>query len=77
MNNNKIMEQVSAIFSIFMVIFYLGIGIYLIFYFNKTYMDKAVLVIMGSSFIFYGVYRAFRTYSKIAELFFRKHREDE
>jgi hypothetical protein len=77
MDNNKLMNQVTAIFSIFMVLFYLGVGIYLIFFFNRTYMDKAVLVILGSSFILYGLYRAFRTYTKIAELFFGGRKNDE
>ena len=77
MDNNKIMKQVTAIFSLFMVIFYLGVGIFLIFYFKNTYMDKSVLVIMGSVFIFYGLYRAFRTYVSIVELFFRRNRDEE
>jgi len=64
------MDQVTTIFGIFMVFFYLGIGIYLIFFFNYTTMDKALRVIMGSVFIFYGLYRATRTYIKLKELFF-------
>jgi len=77
MDNNRLMNQITAIFSIFMVLFYIGIGIYLIFFFNRTYLDRPVLVIMGSTFIFYGLYRAFRTYRKIVELFFRSENEDE
>jgi hypothetical protein len=77
MDNNKIMKQVTAIFSLFMVVFYLGVGIFLIFYFKNTYMDKSVLVIMGSVFIFYGLYRAYRTYVSIVELFFRRNRDEE
>jgi len=60
----------GAIFSIFMVFFYLGIGIYLAFFFEKTYLDKALRVIVGSTFIFYGLYRAYRTYIQIVEAFF-------
>jgi hypothetical protein len=60
-----------------MVLFYLGVGIYLIFYFDRTYLDRAVLVIIGSSFILYGVYRAFRTYTRIVELFFKDDSDDE
>jgi hypothetical protein len=60
-----------------MVVFYLGVGIFLIFYFKNTYMDKSVLVIMGSVFIFYGLYRAYRTYVSIVELFFRRNRDEE
>ena len=32
MDGNRLMQQVTAIFSIFMVIFYLGVGLILIFY---------------------------------------------
>ncbi len=77
MDNNKLMSQVTTIFGIFMVLFYLGVGIYLIFYFDRTYLDRAVLVIIGSSFILYGVYRAFRTYTRIVELFFKDDSDDE
>ena len=72
MNENRIIQQVTVIFSSFMVLFYLGVGIYLIFYSDLQYLDKALKVIMGSTFIFYGLYRAFRAYIKIVELFFKK-----
>jgi len=45
MNDNRLMKQVNAVFSIFMVLFYLGVGIYLIFYFRNTTLDRSVLVI--------------------------------
>jgi hypothetical protein len=70
MSENKLMQQVIAIFSLFMVIFYLGVGIFLIFYSGLSYLDKAVRIIMGSTFIFYGLYRAYRSYVKIVEVFF-------
>jgi len=77
MSGNKIMEQVGAIFSIFMVMFYLGIGVYFAFYFDNTYIDKPVRVILGVSFIIYGAYRAFRTFVKLKELFFREKGDDD
>jgi len=76
MNDNKIMQQITAIFSVFMVFFYLGVGIYMIFYLKNTIMDRSVLVIFGSVMIFYGVYRAYRAYVSIVNLFFRKDSED-
>jgi hypothetical protein len=72
MKENRIMEQVTAIFSLFMVFFYLGIGSYLIFSSDLSYLDKAVRNLMGSTFIFYGMYRAYRSYVKIVEVFFTK-----
>jgi hypothetical protein len=77
MNENRIIQQVTAIFSIFMVFFYLGVGSYLIFFANLSYLDKAVLVIMGSTFIFYGLYRAYRAYIKIVEVFFTEDKNKE
>lgn len=68
MQENRIMDQINTIFGAFMVLFYLGVGIYLIFFFE--YLDKSIRVIMGVTFIFLGLYRAFRTYSKIMEVFF-------
>lgn len=76
MNENRLMSQVTAIFSLFMVFFYLGIGCYLVFFSIPGY-DKSLLVIIGSSFIFYGLYRAFRAYIKIVEVFFTKENDEE
>jgi len=77
MNENKLMQQVTAIFGIFMVFFYLGAGIFLIFFFRETTLDRSVLVIFGSVLIFYGLFRAYRTYVSIIELFFKRSKEDE
>ncbi len=77
MNENKIMQQITAIFSSFMVLFYLGVGIYLAFFYDMSYIDKAVLVIMGTVFIFYGLFRAYRAYVKIVEVFFTKDSDED
>ena len=77
MDGNRLMQQVTSIFSIFMVVFYLGVGWFLVFRSDLSYLDKPVRVIVGSAFIFYGVYRAFRTYVKIVEVFFTKDKDEE
>ncbi|MEI6049201.1 MAG: hypothetical protein WCS03_09915 [Bacteroidota bacterium] len=77
MNENRLMQQVIAIFSIFMVFFYLGVGSFLIFYKDLSYIDKPVRVIMGSTFIFYGLYRAFRAYVRIVEVFFTQDKDND
>jgi hypothetical protein len=77
MSDNKLMQQVSAIFSIFMVFFYLGVGIYLIFFFKQSAVNRAAVVIFGAVFIFYGLYRAFTTYMNIVNLFFKHDKDDE
>jgi cytochrome c biogenesis protein CcdA len=77
MDNNKLMQQISAIFGIFMVFFYLGLGIFMIFFFRNTTLDRAVLVIFGSVLIFYGLYRAYRTYVSIVNIFSKRKDDDE
>jgi hypothetical protein len=75
---NKILKQFHALFGIFMVFFYLGIGIFLLFFTEKYFnIDKAIRVIMGSTFLFYGIYRIFVTYKQIVEAFFTKDLEQE
>jgi hypothetical protein len=74
MNGNTILEQFTAIFSIFMVLFYLGAGCYILFFFDYSYIDKSLRVIMGTTFIFYGIYRAYRAYLKVVEVFFTNFR---
>jgi hypothetical protein len=77
MNGDKLMQQVSVIFSVFMVFFYFGVGCFLIFFSQLSYLDKAVRVIMGSSFIFYGIFRAYTAYTKIIKVFFTDDSEAE
>jgi hypothetical protein len=72
MNESRIMQQMTAIFSVFMVFFYIGVGVFFIFYSDRSTIDKPVRIILGSTFVFYGLYRAFRAYIKIVEAFFKK-----
>jgi cytochrome c biogenesis protein CcdA len=76
MDDNRIMNQISAIFGFFVVFLYLGFGIYLVFYFDNSYLDKPVRVIIGVTLIFYGLYRAFRSYTKIKEVFIHPKDKD-
>lgn len=76
MNNNKIMQQFHAIFGVLMVIFYLGAGIFLLFFASQFNIDKAVRVIIGSSFLLYGTYRIYVTYRQIRSVLSSKD-EDE
>jgi threonine/homoserine/homoserine lactone efflux protein len=75
MNENKLMQQVGTIFGAFMTIFYIGVGLFLLLSpnlnlsLNPTY-DKFMRILVGTTFIIYGIYRAYRTYVKIIELFF-------
>ena len=40
MNNNKILQQFHAMFGVFMVIFYLGAGIFMLFFADKIFTDS-------------------------------------
>jgi hypothetical protein len=77
MNENKLKQQVLAIFSIFMVFFYLGAGTFLIFFFKMSTLPRFVLVLIGSTFVFLGLFRAYTAYLKIVELFFTKDKDNE
>ena len=60
-----------------MVMFYIGVGSLLIFFFDQSLLDKSVRIVIGSSFMFYGVFRAFRTFFQIKELFFNKETDND
>ena len=77
MNDNKILRQISSMFSIFMVIFYIGFGTFSIFFFDQSLIDRATRVIIGTAFIIYGVFRAFKTFFQVKELFFNTEIDDE
>jgi len=77
MESNRLLKQIGAVFGVFMVFFYVGIGIYLAFFFDMSTLDKPVLVIIGVAFIILGLYRAYRSYQKIIEAFFTDDSEEE
>ena len=79
MDGNRIMQQVSSIFSAFMVFFYIGVGSFLVFFFDQSYINinKPTRVIIGTAFMIYGIFRAFRTVFQLKELFFDKETDDE
>ncbi|HPY67842.1 MAG TPA: hypothetical protein PLP03_06745 [Bacteroidales bacterium] len=70
MRNNKILQQFNAVFGIFMVIFYLGMGVFLLFFAQKIFnIDKALRSILGGTFLLYGTYRIFVTIRQISDAF--------
>jgi len=77
MNNNRIAEQFHAIFGIFMVFFYLGVGTFLILTSDRFMIDKALLRLIGGAFILMGLYRIYSTYKKITRAFSKENEEDE
>jgi hypothetical protein len=77
MNSNKILQQFHAMFGIFMVMFYLGAGIALLFFLKMFNIDRSLRVIIGSTFLLYGIYRITVTYKQIKQAFFTKENEEE
>lgn len=73
---NRIGQQFHAMFGIFMVTFYLGIGIFLLFFVHKYFViDRALCVIMGTSFVLYGLYRIYHTIKLIKEAFSKNNND--
>jgi len=70
MNSKNLYDKVFTIFGTAMVIFYFGLGYFIIFSPYLNYIDKALRVIMGTPLIIYGIYRAFTSYQKIKDNFF-------
>ncbi|HOS73591.1 MAG TPA: hypothetical protein PLZ75_14185 [Bacteroidales bacterium] len=78
MNDNRILQQIYAMFGIFMVMFYLGGGIFFLFFADRLLnINKAILGILGGTFLLYGVYRIFVTYKQITDAFFSKDDDED
>jgi hypothetical protein len=78
MNSNKILQQFHAMFGVFMVAFYIGIGLFMLLYAKRFFdIDKAIRVIMGSTFLFFGVYRIFVSIQQIREAFYNRNKDEE
>jgi len=78
MDNNRILQQIYAIFGIFMVMFYIGGGIFFLFFADRFFnLNKALFGIMGGSFLLYGIYRIFVSYKQLVDAFFTKNEDEE
>ena len=78
MDQNKILQQIQAMFGIFMVMFYIGGGIFFLFFADRYFnVNKALFGIMGGSFLFYGIYRIFATYKQLVDAFFTKNNDED
>lgn len=76
-DGNKIMQNFHIFFGILMVFFYLGAGIFLLFFADIFHIDRAVRGLIGTSFLIYGIYRTWTTYKQVKETYFSKNEEDE
>lgn len=76
-DGNKLMQNFHIFFGILMVIFYLGAGIFLLFFSGTFHIDKAVGGLIGGSFLLYGIYRAWTTYRQVKDAYFSGTQDDE
>jgi len=76
MNEKRMMKQITAIFGVFMTFFYVGIGLYVALS-GAFNIDKAVTSLFGFTFVFYGIYRGFRSFQLIRDVFFSREEEDD
>ncbi len=74
---NRLYNQFMVFFGVFMTTFYLGVGFYFILSSDLTYIEKFLRYLVGGTFVFYGIYRLFRTIIKIKEEFFSHKYEEE
>lgn len=77
MSTGKMYDKVFAIFGVFMVFFYIGLGVFIIFHPLLDHLDKALRLIFGITLIIYGIYRIMYSYEKIKKSFFSKDDDDE
>jgi hypothetical protein len=76
MNQQRMMDQVTAVFGLFMTVFYIGVGLYLMINSKNFNLDKTLLNIVGVAFIIIGTFRGFRTFQKLREAFFNNKRDN-
>jgi len=70
MSANRWYSQFMILFGAIMTFFYIGVGLYFILSTDLTNIDKFIRYLVGGTFVFYGVFRLYRTYIKVKEEFF-------
>ena len=71
------LKQMQAILRLFMAFFYLGAGIFLLFFADNFNIDRALRNIVGGTFLFYGIYRMYRASVSVLKLFFNRDNNQE
>lgn len=77
MDSNIVVKQMQAIMRFLMSLFYVGAGIFLLFFADNFQIDKALRNIIGGAFLFYGVYRIYTSFVTLFKLFFRKDEDED
>lgn len=66
------LQQMQAVIRFFMALFYLGAGIFMIFFTKNFQVNSALLKLVGGTFLLYGIYRIYKSVTNIYRLFFTK-----
>jgi hypothetical protein len=77
MEENKVLQQMQAVIRFFMALFYLGAGIFMLFFAKNFQVNSAVLKLVGGTFLLYGIYRIYKSVVSIYRLFFSKDSDNE
>ena len=77
MEGNKMLRQLQAVIRLFMALFYLGAGAFLIFFTDNFQINRALLNIVGGTFLLYGIFRIYTSITSIYRLFFSKDSDQE
>ena len=71
------MRQMQGVFRFLMSFFYIGAGIFLIFFADNIQIDRVLRNIVGIAFLIYGIYRIYASFVALYKLFFRNDEEEE
>lgn len=72
--SKKLKFDFMLLFTVFMVVVYIGVGCYLLFSPSFNYVPRNIKVVFSAFFILYGIFRFVRVYPK---LFKRNRYEDD
>jgi len=77
MEENRMLHQMQAVIRFFMALFYLGAGIFMIFFTENFQINSALLQLVGGIFLLYGIYRIYKSVTSIYRLFFSRDTDQE
>lgn len=77
MEENRMLQQMQAVIRFFFALFYLGAGIFMIFFAKNFQINSALLQLVGGIFLLYGIYRIYTSLTNIYRLFFSKGSDQE
>ncbi len=73
MSMNNWYGQFMIMFGAIMTLFYIGVGLYFILSPDLIHIESFIRYLVGGIFVLYGIYRAFKVYEKVKEVFFTKN----